>query len=242
MLDILKLLFCAPFLIYSCYSDMKTRTVSNKVWKFMLAGAIPFLVYDIQASGIPYLWQILISTSIMFFIAYVLFFTGAFGGADAKALIVLSILFPVYPAFILHKPLLGLFSFSLLSNAVILAIIVPISLALYNVIKMGLSIDNPGYIFIGYQAKISELADKHVRLIQKFEIVKSTVKFHFKLGGIEIDDNIISELKELSDRGLIGDTVWVTPGLPFMIPITIGFFVTAFYGDIIFEIARYLMK
>ncbi len=240
MFDILKLLFCAPFLTYSCYSDIKTRTVSNRVWKFMLAGAIPFLVYDIWASGIPYLWHIIVSTGIIFLITYILFFTGAFGGADAKALIILSLLFPVYPAFTLHKPLLGLFSFSLLSNAVLLAAVVPISLALYN-IKMGSSLDNPLYIFIGYKSKISELANKHIRLIQQFEIVNDTVKFHFKPRGIEIDENIISELDDLSNRGLIGDKVWVTPGLPFMIPITIGFFVTAIYGDIVFEVARYLL-
>jgi preflagellin peptidase FlaK len=44
-----------------------------------------------------------------------------------------------------------------------------------------------------------------------------------------------------SEKGLIKDDVWVTPGLPFMIPITLGFFVAAFYGDLITELTKYIL-
>jgi preflagellin peptidase FlaK len=45
----------------------------------------------------------------------------------------------------------------------------------------------------------------------------------------------------LSEKGIINDEVWVTPGLPFMIPITLGFFVTVVYGDMITELTKYLI-
>lgn len=58
----------------------------------------------------------------MFGFAYLLYYIGAYGGADAKALMVLTVAFPVYPK-ILIFPILntgfGVFSFSVLSNAVI---------------------------------------------------------------------------------------------------------------------------
>ncbi len=243
MLDILKILFCIPFLLYSCYSDIKTRRVSNNVWLVMLAGGIFFVLYDISTSGISYLFRLLLSAGFIFVFVYLLFQIGTFGGADAKSLIVLSIILPTYPEFTLHKPPspIDLFAFSILGNAVLLTIIIPVGLAVYNLIKMGLHIDNPLYIFIGYKTKISQIANKHIRLIQDFEEINGEVKVRYKRGGTEIDDIVIKKLKKLSEKGLIKDEIWVTPKLPFMIPITIGFFVAIFYGDLIFELTKYIL-
>jgi preflagellin peptidase FlaK len=138
-------------------------------------------------------------------------------------------------------PLIDLFAFGILGNAVLLTIVVPLSLAAYNIFRLGLNIDYPLYIFIGYKCKISNLEDKHIKLIQSYEEENGKIIFHFKRGGIEINEDVISELKALSDKGLIKDYVWVTPGLPFMIPITLGFFVAVFYGDMITELTKYLM-
>lgn len=248
MLDILKILFCMPFLIYSCYSDVKTRRVTNKLWLIMLAGG-SFLVFnDIYTLGFTYIPRLLISAGLIFFFVYIIFQLGTFGGADAKSLIVLSIILPAYPKFDilginfpLNEPLIDLFAFGIFGNAVLLTIIVPVGLAIYNLAKMGLQIDKPAYIFIGYKAKIKELAGRHIKLIEDFEKTDGTVKQHFKRGGVEINDKVISELRVLSEKGLIKEDVWVTPGLPFMISITLGFFVAVFYGDLIFELTKYLL-
>ena len=77
-------------------------------------------------------------------------------------------------------------------------------------------------------------------MIEGFEKINDKVKFYFKRGGLEIDDNVMSELKKMSDKGLIKD-IWVTPGLPFMIPITLGFYVSIFYGDLITELTKYII-
>lgn len=252
MLDILKILFCTPFLLYSCYSDIKTRRVTNKLWQLMLALGSVFVIYDILSYGIPYLFWIIISTCLTFGFVYILFQFGIFGGADAKSLIVLSIFFPVYPdfkifdsIFPIHAPLpffRDFFAFGVFENAVILTVVVPISLALYNISKMGMNIDKPLYSFIGYKTKISELSNKrHIKLIEDFEIINKEVKFYFKRGGLELDEEIIYELRSASKKGLIKDEVWVTPGLPFMIPITLGFFMAVFYGDLITELTKYII-
>ncbi|MCK4796676.1 MAG: peptidase A24, partial [Spirochaetes bacterium] len=89
--------------------------------------------------------------------------------------------------------------------------------------------------------RISKLAGRHIRLIQDFEENNGTVKTHFRRGGVDIDNELIHKLRNLSKKGLIDDEVWVTPSLPFMIPITAGFFVAVFYGDLIFELTRYVM-
>ncbi len=246
MLDILKILFCTPFLIYSCYSDIKTRRVSNKLWLVMLAGGSPFILYDIYMGGLAYLPRLLISAGLIFVFVYIIFQLGTFGGADAKSLIVLSIILPTYPelqnfGFPMNKHQIDLFAFGVFGNAVLLTIVVPVGLAIYNLAKMGLHIDKPAYIFIGYKAKIKELTGRHIKLIENFEETDGTVKQYFKRGGVEINDGVISELQALSEKGLIKEEVWVTPGLPFMISITLGFFVAVFYGDLIFELTKYLI-
>ncbi len=248
MLDILKILFCTPFLLYSCYSDIKTRRVTNRLWLVMLAGGVFFVLYDIMTKGTQYIMLLFLSAGLIFVLVYILFQLGTFGGADAKSLIVISIILPSYPVFSafgfdfpLNKPLLDLFSFGILGNAVLLTVVVPLGLAVYNTSRMGLHIDNPLYIFIGYKSRISDLADKHIKLIQSFEEENGLVKFRFRRGGVEIDETVISKLKVLSEKGIINDEVWVTPGLPFMIPITLGFFVAVVYGDMITELTKYLI-
>ncbi|VVB97653.1 Preflagellin peptidase [uncultured archaeon] len=248
MLDILKILFCIPFLIYSCYSDIKTRRVTNKLWMIMLAGGSFFVFNDIYRTGLDYIPRLLISAGLIFIFVYIIFQLGTFGGADAKSLIVLSIILPAYPKFSisgfnfpLNNPLIDLFAFGIFGNAVLLTIFVPAGLAAYNLAKMGLHIDKPAYIFIGYKAKIKELSGRHIKLIEDFKEINGTVKQRFKRGGAEINDKVISDLQALSDKGLIKDEVWVTPGLPFMISITLGFFLAVFYGDLIFELTKYLI-
>jgi preflagellin peptidase FlaK len=59
MLDILKILFCTPFLLYACYSDLKKRRVTNDVWLIMLAGSIFFILYDTSKYGLSYLLTLL---------------------------------------------------------------------------------------------------------------------------------------------------------------------------------------
>ena len=246
MLHIWKLLFFTPFLLYSCYSDIKTRRVTNNLWLIMLVSGAVFMLFDILTHGISYILYVFISAGFMFVIVYILFQLGIFGGADAKSLIVLSMIFPASPtfkafeySFPLHKPSIDSFAFSILGNAIMLIFIFLIGLAAYNIMKMGIRIDNPWYIFIGYRTKISQLVNKHVRLLQDLNIVDRDIELHYRRG--ELDERIIHELKNLSEKGLIKDDVWVTPKLPFMIPMTMGFFVAVFYGNLVFELTKYLL-
>ncbi len=248
MLDILKVLFIIPFLIYSCYSDIKTRRVSNNVWIVMLAGSVFFIVMDFLSEGIEYLKILILSVVFIFIFVYILFQIGTFGGADAKSLIMMSIILPSYPKiqvlnynFPLNPPLIDIFALGIFGNAVLLTIVVPLGLGIYNIIRLGAKIDKPLYIFIGYKSKIADLANKHIKLIQDHEESNGRIKSRFRRGGVEVNEKTINNLQNLYKKGLIGESVWVTPSLPFMIPITVGFFVAIFYGDLIFELVKFLI-
>ena len=180
MIEILKILFSMPFLLYSCYSDLESRMVSNKVWKYMLTAGSIFIFYELFTVGISYLMQLVFSGVIVFTVVYILFQFGAFGGGDAKGLIVLSILFPTYPVFkisgeiypLLGLPPVGLFTFTVLGNALLLTTIVPLGMFCYNLLHFSPEmVKKPLYMFIGYRTEISSLKNKkHLGLLEKFEL------------------------------------------------------------------------
>lgn len=253
MIEMVKILLCMPFLIYACYSDIKSRRVANQVWILMLAVFSPFILYEIITYGLSYLLLIGISFAIIFVFVYVLFYAGAFGGADAKALMTLAIIFPAYPAIMIWDitfplegiPVINLFTMTLFGNSVLLTVIVPIGLFLYNLTRPKLSetLKKPYFMFIGYRCDVDKLGEqKHVRLLETMEEKDGVVMTRYSRGGGNIDEEAIKSIRSYADSGKIGNKVWVTPGLPFMIPITAGFLTAIFYGDLIFKIVFLLMN
>lgn len=251
LIDILRVLYCTPFLLYSCYTDIHTRKVSNHVWKIMLIGGALFVLFDLINGGIPALIKVAVSGGIIFIFVYILFQLGGFGGADAKSLIVLAIIIPVYPEIevlgltLPHHgvPLIDLFAFSVFGNAVLLTIVVPLSLFLYNLytLKSREILEKPAYIFVGYKADISRLLNNHIKLIEEYYLSGGEIHTKFRRGGVDINEDIVNELEKFSGDGLMDRRVWVTPGLPFMIPITLGFFTAVFFGDLIFMLTKFLL-
>ena len=252
MIDILKILFSMPFLLYSCYSDLDSRRVSNKVWKYMLTSGSVFVLYELFTGGISHLIPLLFSGVVVFTVVYILFQLGAFGGGDAKGLIVLSILFPSYPVFsfsgkvypLLGLPPLGLFTFTVLGNALLLTTLVPLGMFCYNLLHFSPEmVKTPLYMFIGYRTEVSSLKyKKHLGLLERFELDESgSLKRGFARTGLNFDANQRPELEEYLKKGLIEKDIWVTPGLPFMLSITAGFITAVIFGDLIFYTVMRLM-
>ena len=245
MMELLKVLVCMPFLLYSCYSDIKTRRVSNNVWPMMLAAGLPFIIYDLLSRGYPYLIHMVLSFAFIFGFVYILFQLNAFGGADAKVMMVIAIIIPAFPIIdffgtmlpIQGVPLINLFAFSVFGNSVLLTVIIPIGLFLYNLTHVPVR-EMPkklGYMFVGYKSKVSDLKDRHIRLMNVYERTNDGVISHFVRGGNELSGDTIRELEGYVDNGFIDENVWVTPGLPFMLPITAGFITAVVFGDMIFH-------
>jgi preflagellin peptidase FlaK len=207
-------------------------------------------MYDLMTYGLPYLVRNILSFLFIFAFVYILFQVGAFGGADAKILMVISLIIPTFPAIELGStslpltgvPPINLFAFSVFGNSVILTVIVPIGLCLYNLVKNpSESLKRPLYMFIGYITPISKLEKGHFRMIDSYEDTKDGLKFKFSRSGTEISSDVIKELKMYQKEGKVKDGVWITPGLPFMIPITAGFITAVVYGDLIFQLTMQFM-
>ena len=243
---LLRLCIGSCLLVFASYSDVKTREVSNLVWILMgVSGGSFILVELFIGSGSLSLFQLFLSLVTGAIFAFLLYLLN-FGGADVKAIISLSVLFPTFPSFFPHSsllhlsislpmtgvPILNIFVLSVLTNALLIALFSPISLFLYNSIKKHFS----PLMLLGYKVRISALrAKKNFKLMHELQIQGSDyigIVQKYVWDGVEPTEEVISCLEELEQKGKLRE-VWITPELPFIVYLTAGFFTAAFYGDFI---------
>jgi preflagellin peptidase FlaK len=235
-INLSRILFAMAFLIYASYKDVKTRRVENKVWLFMSICGLGFLtIHLLLGGGIQ--WYQLIAIPAMIVLIYVLYqFRAIYGGADAKALMALAILTPVYPRIYEVLPLVDLgyaestieamfpFMLVVLLNSVLIFLSVPIYLALLNVYRREFAFPQA---FVGIKIPIEDVNKKYVWLMEKVEEGRRIIVLFPKKNRQED----VAALKEMG----VG-RVWVTPKIPFMIPLTVGFILSVVVGNLIFFI------
>jgi preflagellin peptidase FlaK len=243
--------FCALVLFYACYSDLKTRTVTNKLWLLLLAVGLPLALYNWYFSGVPFLISLGYSVGFTSLLVYLFFHLNLFGGADAKGLIGIALLIPTNPLFVAPIPDPFPFAITTLFNGAIISVLVFPLMFLYNAVKLRPSElrAHLGLAFVGYKRRIDTLASaKHTfqRLLHSYELDEETgevtVKRALLFSGLEIDDDVIEELRTYHEQGKIEDAVWVTPGLPYMLFITAGFFSALIAGNLPFRIMLALLS
>jgi preflagellin peptidase FlaK len=184
----------------------------------MVLLGIVFLGYDYsQVKNITAISPFIISLGISFLLAVVLYYTGLISGGDGKILIGIGALIPVlpYPTYTAFP----IFSLSVFTNAVFLSALLPLAFFIYN-LKHLRAVKSPKeffVLFLGYKKKASEIKDYEAIIGEgkRYKFFLSTRKTEL---GKKIDGN---------------GKIWVTPAIPFLIPLTIGFIISASYGDIL---------
>jgi len=154
------------------------------------------------------------------------------GGADAKALIALSIMFPFYPAFasfpILQShewfaEVLFPFSFVVLINAAIIVALLPLAFLVKN---MAAGEFRFPHAFVGYKMDAEEARGKFVWLMERMEDGK-----HWLYTKPRRVEDLGKELDLLVEAG--HTRVWVTPKVPFIVPMFLSLFFTAIVGNLL---------
>jgi preflagellin peptidase FlaK len=146
-----------------------------------------------------------------------LFFTGVIkGGADVKCLISVSMIFPVYPV-ICGLPMIGVppgiisniisFPLTVLLYASLFSVFAVIPIAIRNVIRGDTELPN---MFLGYRMDAADAEKAHVWPMDGVGTHRSS------------DDS--------------GEMIWVTPKVPFIVPITAAVLFAAVAGNVLFLI------
>ena len=224
-------LLLATFL-YACWQDLKTRTIYAVTWYPATVGCgVLVLWFWIESFSAPWaLYVLLTSVFIALLMAGFTYF-GLFGVADGKAMLLLSLMVPVTPFAAWIFPSLALSS---LVNGAVFALIVPVvflirNLALKNKAPFWLMCSGkpvPGDSITEYFGFVSEdITEENGVISRKFSRAHSSISALRTQSGMSIrnlreDPETYAQQLELYAKS--GD-VWISYGVPFMIPITIGY-------------------
>ena len=264
VLDGFRFSLCFAFLLYASWNDLKTREVSNKVW--IIFGPLAFTLTFIELLryenlDLP-LYGICFGLTAAFSI--ILFYSGGFGGADAKALMCLALALPFYPEGLL-TPICGeispisqsFFPITVFSNSVLLAAATAVYMFLHNVISHKIArkklfdekFENESFgrkilvLITGYKVSVKKLKERwHLYPLEDLENVEGELKR--KLVILPKDEGrnaIVERLVGAAKTQKIKDKVWATPGLPMLIFITAGLIIALFLGDIIWICISFLL-
>ena len=241
LLDITRLIVGVVILGYASYTDIKTRRASNMLWVIMgsIGGVLLLVQYSftdtLEGSNVYYLAFI----PIMIVLVYILFqLRLIFGGADAKALMALAILLP-FPFLQWLPTSSGLpnlpmgetnlpYCWGVFINALLLFLFIPMGLFIFNIARRQICFP---HCFLGYKMSIEKAKEKFVWPLEKIEEGKS--KFVYMPKDFDIDE----ELKKFEENNI--SEIWVTPKIPFMIPLLGGFICVFVFGDFLTHIMNF---
>jgi preflagellin peptidase FlaK len=260
-----KITLSLAFLFYASWSDYKTREVTNRVWILYAPTALTLSIAELLIYAPDKLSLFGLSVSVTVAIAFALFYSGGFGGADSKALMCIAMALPFFPT-ALFTPLLAsgvsplsqnIFPFTILSNSVLVAAFSGVALLLYNLFwraKTGIKLfegslaGEPFWkkimvLITGYRTPIVKLKEKwHIYPMEDIAEENSTNAEKRKLTVIPKDEGreeIIARLSKAVDAGKISAKVWATPGLPMLIFVTIGLITALLLGDMVWLLVSF---
>jgi preflagellin peptidase FlaK len=228
----MRIAACACMLAAASIYDMKSREIPDKIW--LVFGGIGVLLMALEFAGGLYLarqpFVYVAGMGIMSLIGYAAYRAGLFGGADAKALTALAVLFPEYSAgFRMHD----IPALSILSNALILSM----AGLLHNMARNAISLARGVPIFEG-------IPEGALRKALAFSAGFSTASCGKYLFAMEETDEK-GRRKFNFNPASYGDfaepgqgRVWVTQALPFIVYIAAGFAIFVAAGDLLALAAR----
>ena len=238
---------CLVALCVASLLDLKEREVPDKVW--LLPGPLlAFLTALSLALGYEPIWPTAISVLLSSLIGLLIYFSGLAGGADAKALFFLAISCPVShvePLLPSHKLVpLASFSNSLFSSSLVSVILLAKNVAWKIRTRRGL-FEGLGHVPLlmkalvlisGYKIRAGEL--KKAKFVFPLEVLvedEGPRRQLILVVRLREEEEALG-LRKAIELGLVdeGDYVWVSPGLPLVVFLTIGFVMAISLGDVLF--------
>ncbi len=247
--SLFKVIISIGCLAIASYQDYKTREIDDRVWIFLgLIGGL-LTVYELYTIWSPQLMILTpISIIVAFFVGLAMYKFGIMGGADAKAIIALSIVHPYYPLVNFRPiyPYYPIFVLSILENSVLLSLFTlfyfvfrNIKLVLRGVKLFDRELPLIRKITLFLTASRYDLMNTDWGKIYPIEFVDYSVDppkvrySFFSNVNVEVDvKNLIRGYKE----GYLSNMIWGTYGLPMIIFMFVGFCFSILVGDIILGI------
>ncbi|MGQ9479532.1 MAG: prepilin peptidase [Thermoproteota archaeon] len=245
-LDLLRNFTSLVLLSAGVVQDVRSREISDLVWALFAAAALPINLYGfLEGSVEPLSWLLFAGVQSALFI--LLYYAGSYGGADAKAFICLSIMYPTSIQGFLTDVSMGKMPVSLSSfaNAIILSLVyLPANLA-WNIaarlrgvgLFKGLEHENPlkkaAALLLLRKTTFSRCVSDPDRFLLAEKRSRRGVRRII----------LFSRLNEEVDERFDGEEYVFTSFLmPFQVFILLGLIVRLLYGDLLLSISTSIVK
>ena len=242
-LHIWALLFATIILFYNAFIDEYVLDYNHMIlWRttqvFAVLSAIYFLISVDSDEMVDNNYKLMdvLSISILIILMYAWFYFGpTIGGADVKAIMTISLLTPFTISFgdtLTAFDSRGFpYPFVIFMNSLLLYLLIPLSLAVYNLTKGNL--DKPFFqIFFGVKMKIALARKSFVWPMQQV-IGDKLVMVAF----VKHKANNEKQWDQLENFGV--KNPWISFKIPYIIPLALSFFISAFFGDLF---SKYLVS
>lgn len=259
VLEAARIILSLSFFTYASWADWKSREVSNSVWLVLAPIAFTLTTAQFVLFSPEFFVNYALSFGITSGLAIVLFYAGAFGGADAKALMCLALALPVFPMNLLSGAVLisPLFPLTVFSNAVVLAAFTVVYALVRNSLwkirkdsRLFAGLENESawrkllVLVTGYKVDVAKLEKSaHVYPLEDI-VTKESGEDERRLMVFpkdETQETIMARIVSAGRDGKIKDGVWVTPGLPLLIFITAGLVIALVFGDVVWLLLRFVI-
>ena len=236
-LHIWALLVATIVLFYNAFVDeyvldnnqmMLWRAV--QVLGILCAAYFLFSVESEELSAQDYKLVDVVSISILILLMYGWFYLGpTIGGADVKAIMTIGLVAPFTlsfgsDTFTAFETRGFPYPFVVFMNSLLLYLLIPLSLAVYNIFKGNL--EKPYFqIFFGTKMKIDLARESFVWPMQ--QIIGGKVVM---VAFVKNKDDSDTQWDKLEESGV--DNPWITFKIPYIIPLALAFVLSAIFGDL----------
>lgn len=247
-LDVARTALALGMLAIGSYSDIKTRMVNDRLW--IASGAIAALmtVLDLAAGSLT-LRQLGVSLGFMAVLCGVLWFFKLMGEADLIAFMVLALIHPRAPVYLLRTRgwLPPFFAFTMISNTAIAGILAPFVTLARNLSQTakGLNLFEElpelndftkiSLIFTGSYAETGSIEGPPFQY--PLENIEGDVRLH---PDFYDDEAAEKQLQALMESGR--SRVWVSQTLPYLVVMTVGYILSVVFGDLFFALILFFTK
>ena len=245
-------------LLYASMLDIRERRVPFRTWYPMLAIGLPFTVLFyallIGEKGLVAALPLLIFSAFFSLVFFLFARFRLFGGADAWALIFLTVLVPLFPVVpILGVPPFPFLPLTALVNAVIVNLFTPIGILIFN-LRNGNQAPFP-YLLLGFPVEGDRISESYGFVMEEITAEGETLNRRFVGIGESLLDMVRGKGRVYTldmrrrpdeytrERELYkkAGRVWISYGVPFIVPIMFGFVSALIVGDFIFALLKIVM-
>ena len=249
MLIELRIMACAAMLVIAAIIDIKKREVPDKIWiGFGGFGALMAIFEFTNPDSSSSLFNYALGLGIVAPMAYLVYKTGLFGGADSKALIAIAILFPWFNDGILFK-LHDFTALTVLTNALVISL----SQLAFNMARNLAALARGRRIFEGIAEGTARKAlafatgyktTNSAGYLFPMEAVDESGKRKFVFNPARYEEFVAEEEQREYDNNpdheknpatstSSGQGIWVTQALPFILYLAMGFALAVTVGDLL---------